>query len=161
MPRLLVPEAFHPVLQFRYSIFTTRLPGAFFHARSATLPTIENNPIEIHHGNGSYWVKGKTHWNSINISCYHFEGITQTEFWTYLQQHQLVSDAIDFRNEVYKHDLRVSCLTPEEIPLGTWVLHGAFYENVNFGEMNRSSDEVIEVNCTIRYDYAIFKPFIG
>lgn len=161
MPRLLVPEAFHPSLQFRYSIFTTRLPFAFFHARSATLPSITTNPVEMHNRNSSFFVKGKVHWNPINIRCYHFEGITQTEFWTYLQQHQLVDDAIDFRNEVYKHDLRISVLTPEEIPFGTWVLHGAFYESINFGDLNRSSDEVIEVDCTIRYDYAIFKPFIG
>lgn len=160
MPRLLIPEAFHPSLQFRYQLYTSRLPFAAFHARSATLPTIENNPIEYHNGNGSFWVKGKTHWNSINIRCYHFEGITQQEFWFYLQQHQVVRDAIDFRNEAYKHDLRVSVLNPTELPMGTWVLHGAFYESVNFGEMDRSSDDVIEIDCTIRYDYAIFKPII-
>ncbi len=121
----------------------------------------QNLSVELHNGNGSFFVKGKIQWNPINIKCYHFEGMTQQEFWIYLQQHQVVSEAIDTYGSFYKHDLRISVLDPSEIPAGTWVLHGAFYENVNFGDMNRASDEVTEVDCSIRYDYAIYKPFIG
>jgi hypothetical protein len=76
-----------------------------------------------------------------------------------MQQHQVTETATDLYAETYKHDLRVSVVGPEEIPVGTWVLHGAFYENVDFGQMDRSSDAIAEVNATIRYDYAVYKPF--
>jgi len=158
--RLLVPELFHPNLQFRYSIFSSRLPNAFFSARAATQPSFDTTPLELSHGNGSFYVKGKVKWNPITITCYQFEGITIQDFWTYMQTHQIVATATDFRARAYKHDLRLSLLTPAEIPLGTWVLHDAFYESVNFGSMDRSSDEVAEVTATIRYDYAIYKTFI-
>lgn len=162
MPRLLFPGPFEPSLQFRYSIFTDKLKNAFFSARSAQQPSFDNSPIEYQHGNGSFFVKGKTKWNPINIKCYQFDGISILEFWTYFLQHQILPDqAIDNYGSFYKHDLRVSVLGPEEFPTATWVLHGAFYENVDFGQMDRSSNEVIEIDATIRYDYATYKPFIG
>lgn len=160
MPRLLVPEVFHPTLQFRFTIFTTRLIGGLFYARAATQPSFNNSPLELHHGNGSFFVKGKTKWNPIQIQCYHFEGITLNDFWLYFQQHQRVDVARDRYALIYKHDLRISVLTPQELPIGTWVLNGAFYENVDFGQMDRSSDSVAEISATIRYDYAEFKPII-
>lgn len=159
MPRLLVPGLFQPTLQFRYTIFTNKLKGAMFYARAASQPSFDNTPLELAHGNASFYVKGKTKWNPINIRCYQFEGITLLDFWIYLQRHQMVEDAKDKYNIEYKHDLRVSVVGPEEIPVGTWELHGAFYDNVNFGDMDRGSDNIVEVDCTIRYDYAIFKPF--
>ena len=159
MPRLMFPGPFEPSLQFRYTIFTSRILGMMFYARSATQPGFDNSPLELHHGNSSFFVKGKTKWNPINLKCYQFQGVTLAEFWLYFQQHQLVDNAIDFRARTYKHDLRVSVVDPYEIPVGTWVLHGAFYDSVNFGDMDRSSDGIIEIDCTIRYDYAVFKPF--
>jgi hypothetical protein len=159
MPRLLIPGLFQPTLQFRYTLFTNRLKGAMFYAYASTQPGFDNSPLELHHGNASFFVKGKTKWNPIQIKCYQFEGITFLDFWVYMQQHQVTETATDLYAETYKHDLRVSVVGPEEIPVGTWVLHGAFYENVDFGQMDRSSDAIAEVNATIRYDYAVYKPF--
>lgn len=161
MPRLLFPGPFEPSLQFRYSIFSAKIPGAFFYAKSAQQPSFEQNGIEIAHGNGSTFVKGKTKWNPLSIKCYQFEGITLPEFWQYLLQHQKVNDAEDRYGLFYKHDMRISVLGPEELPSATWVLHGAFFEAVNYGDMDRGTDDIIEIDCTIRYDYAIYKPFIG
>lgn len=160
MPRLLVPEVFEPNLQFRYTVFTSRIRGMLFYARAATQPSFDNSPLELHHGNSSFYIKGKTKWNPITIKCYQFVGITLIDFWTYLQEHQITTTATDFRARSYKHDLRLSLLDPSEIPIGTWVLHGAFYDNVNFGDLDRSSDGIVEIDCTIRYDYATFRPII-
>lgn len=161
MPRLLFPGPFEPHLQFRYTVFSTKLKGAIWYARSAQQPSFDNSPLELHHGNSSFHVKGKTKWNPINIKCYHFEGITILDFWQYLSQHQFVPDAKDFKARIYKHDLRISMLGPEEFPISTWVLYGAFFENVSFGDMDRGNNEVIEIDMTIRYDYAEYKPFIS
>lgn len=158
MPRLLFPGPFEPNLQFRFTILTSRLKGAIY-ARAAQQPSFDNSPLELHHGNSSFFVKGKTKWNPLQIQFYQFEGITLLEFWSYMQKHQITETATDLYASSYKHDLRVSVVDPTEIPAGTWVLHGAFYDQVDFGQMDRTSDEVMEVNATIRYDYAIYKPF--
>ncbi len=160
MPRLLIPGLFEPILSFRFMILTSKLKGAAFYAKSATQPSFDNSNLELHHGNSSFYVKGKTKWNPIEISCYQFVGITLLDFWLYLQQHQFTDLAMDLRAKTYKHDLRVTMLDPHELPIGTWVLHGAFYESVDFGPMDRSTDDIIETKATIRYDFAEYKPFI-
>ncbi len=161
MPRLLFPGPFEPSLQFRYTIFSSKMKGLIWYARSAQQPTVENGALELHHGNSSFYVKGKTKWNPITLRCYQFEGITLLNFWQYLLDHQYVPDAKDKKAPTYKHDMRVSILGPEEFPMATWVLYGAFFEAVNFGDMDRGNDEVIEIDVTIRYDYAEWKPFSG
>jgi hypothetical protein len=159
--RLLIPGPFEPTLKFRYTVFTSKLPFALFYARSAEQPTVNNSPIEVAHGNGSFYVKGKTKWDSINLQCYQFENMTVMEFWMYFQQHQFVPLAIDRRNASYKHDLRLTLLNPNELPMGTWTLHGAFYDTVSFGDMDRGADtEIAQIDVSIRYDYATYKPLI-
>lgn len=158
--RLLNPIAFNPTLQFRYSVLTSKLPMALFYARSADQPTADNSPIEAHYGNSSFWTKGKTKWNDINLTCYQYEGITLREMWLYFQQHQIVEFAKDQYSFAYKHDLQLAVLNPMMIPIGTWSLHGAFYSTVNFGNMDWGNDDVAQVELTIKYDYALYRPFI-
>lgn len=154
MPRVSIPEAFHPILQFRYTIFTSKLPGATVFARSAQQPGFENNPIRLDHGNGYFKVKGKTVWDDLQVSCYQFEGITVPEFWLYLQQHQIVKFAKDLYGSTYKHNISITTLNPLNIPVGTWRLHGAFYNSVKFGEMDWGGNDAVQVDLSISYDYA-------
>lgn len=154
MPRLLVPEAFHPSLQFRYMVTTSKLAGAMFYARSAQQPQADNAPVTVEYVNSYFKVKGKTRWNDITLSCYQFEGITAQELWKYFQDHQQVPSATDQYAPVYKHDLKLMILNPMEIPIMTWTLVGAFYTSVNWGDMDRGTDDVIQAEVTISYDWA-------
>lgn len=155
MPRVVVPEAYHPSLQFRYQVTTSKLPGAQFYARSAQQPGFENNPVTIEHINAYFKVKGKTRWDDLTMSCYQFENITATQFWAYLQEHQQVSGATDQYAPSYKHDLQIMILAPDgSTPVGTWKLIGAFYSGVKWGEMDWGTDDAIQVDLTIAFDYA-------
>ena len=137
MPRVVVPDAYHPSLQFRYKVTTSKLPGAEFYARSAQQPGLVNNPVSIEHINYYFKVKGKTRWDDLTMSCYQFEGITATQFWTYLQAHQQTVGAVDSRAPGYKHDLTIMILAPDgSTPVGTWKLIGAFYSDVKWGDMD-------------------------
>lgn len=158
--RVLVPEVFHPQLQFRYTLFTSKLLGATIYARSAQQPSFSNNPIKVDYGNGSFYTKGKTSWEPISLRCYQFEGITTLNFWKYLQEHQVVRFALDQPQRIYKHDLRLTTLTPEGLPIGTWKLVGAFFDSVRFGDQDWGTDDVVEVDLNIVYDYAEFNPFL-
>lgn len=159
--RLLIPGPFEPTLKFRYTVFTSKLPFSMFYARSAEQPSADNSPVEVAHQNGSFYVKGKTKWEPISLQFYQFENMTINEVWMYFQQHQLVRDAKDYANAFYKHDMRLTILRPDELPMGTWTLYGAFYESVKFGDMDRGAEsEIAEVTATIRYDYATYKPLI-
>lgn len=156
MPRLLVPDTYHPILQFRYWVTTSKLPGSQFYAKSAAQPTAQHNPVTVEYVNSYFKVKGKTRWDSITLSCYQFEGITAPELWAYLQQHQATESATDSRAPGYKHDLQLMLLGPDEVPIGTWKLVGAFYESVNWGTHDRGTDDVTTAEVTICYDYATY-----
>jgi hypothetical protein len=155
MPRLLVPEAFHPILQFRYQVTTSKLAGAQFYAKSAQQPQADNAPVTVEYVNSYFKVKGKTRWNDITLSCYNFEGITIQQLWGYFQDHQLVPTAIDSYAPTYKHDLKLQLLSPAEAPITTWTLVGAFYTSVNWGDHDRGTDDVSTAEVAISYDYAI------
>lgn len=154
MPRLLVPDTFHPILQFRYMVTTSKLPNVQFYGKAATQPTSQYAPVTVEYINSYFKVKGKLRWDSITLSCYNFEGITATELWSYVQQHQAVSSATDTRAPSYKHDLQLMLLGPDEAPVGKWKLIGAFYETVAWGTHDRGTDDVSTAELTICYDYA-------
>lgn len=154
MARVVVPDAFHPSLQFRYMVTTSKLPGAAFYARSSQQPGFQNNPVTVEHINAYFKVKGKTRWDDLTMSCYQFEGITASDFWKYLQQHQAVPSATDQYAPTYKHDMQIMILNPLGVPIGTWKLIGAFYSSVAWGQMDWGTDDVIQVDVTMAYDYA-------
>lgn len=155
--RLARHEFLHPQLQFRYTIFTSRLPGATIFAKSAQQPSFENNSIKLEHGNSNFKVKGKTNWNDLTLTCYQFEAVTVPMFWSYLQQHQITKTATDFRAKSYKHTLQITSLNPMGLPVGTWKLRGAFYNSVQFGEMGWGDEGIVEVTVALSYDYAEFE----
>ena len=39
-------------------------------------------------------------------------------------------------------------------PVETWQLHNPWITEVNFGSLDYSSDEMVEIELTIRYDWA-------
>lgn len=157
MPRVVVPDSFHPSLQFRYKVTTSKLPSAQIYGRSAQQPSIEQNPVTIEHINAYFKVKGKTRWNDITLSCYQFEGITAQELWTYLNgSHHEVAGATDQYAPVYKHDMQIMTLAPDGVtPVATWKLVGAFIASSTWGDMDWGTDDAIQCEITIAYDYAI------
>lgn len=156
MARVVVPDSFHPSLQFRYQVQTSKLPGAQFYARSSQQPGFEQNPVTIEHINAYFKVKGKTRWDDLTMSCYQFENLTAKQFWDYLQEHQQVPGATDQYAPTYKHDLQIMILNPLGAPVGTWKLIGAFYSGVKWGEMDWGTDDAIQVDLTIAFDYATY-----
>jgi hypothetical protein len=155
MPRVATSYVFHPTLQFRYSVFTSMLPTALIHARSAQQPSVDNSPVSIDHKNGYFKVKGKTKWNDITLSCYQFEGITVGEIWRYMNnKHQEIKEAKDKFADSYKHDMQLLLLNPLSIPISRWKLVGAFISNASWGDMDWGNNDVAQCQLTISYDYA-------
>lgn len=155
MPRIAVPLAFHPRLQFRYSVFSSKLPGAVIHARSAEQPSFDNSPVTIDYMSNYFKMKGKTKWNDIKLSCYSFEGITENELYSYFNRdHFRVTEGTEKFAEDYKHIMQLFMMSPMVIPTARWRLFGAFISNASWGAMDYASDDIIQCEITISYDYA-------
>lgn len=42
-----------------------------------------------------------------------------------------------------------------------WELNNPFFTNVEFGSLDYSSEEIVEISCTVRYDWAKLNPSLG
>tara|TARA_R110000822_G_scaffold128195_20_gene263940 strand:- start:1979 stop:2524 length:546 start_codon:yes stop_codon:yes gene_type:complete len=160
MPRIAIPEVFHPRLQFRYMLFSSKLPGSVIYARSADQPTFDNSPVTVDFMSTYYKMKGKTKWQDIKLSCYQFEGITAREVYRYFNRdHMDVTDGVERFADEYKHMMQLYLLSPigAILPTARWRLYGAFMAAASWGNMDYGLEDVVQCELTISYDYAEFK----
>lgn len=153
----LSPEAFDPQLTFRFKIQFSSLQDIGFYGKSINLPAVDNGPIAIDYGNTQVKVKGKTKWNDIEMTCYAYEGMTINQLWDHLNNlHQDIRLGQDKYGDDYKKDIQIQLMSPADFPVATWTLIGAFIGQINFGDLDWSTEEVVQPRITLSYDYATF-----
>lgn len=153
----ITPQNNNPLLSFRFKIIFSELEDIGIYARSIELPTIDQGAIVMENGNTQMKVKGKTKWNDIQMTCYAVEKKTMRQFWKYLNElHQKVEDGTDYFAEEYKKDIQIQLLRPNDEVQSTWKLVGAFINVMNFGQMDYTTEEIVQPQITISYDYALF-----
>lgn len=157
MPRIASSTVLRPILEHRFMIHTSRLPGVQLYGKSVQLPTFDNAPVRLDHKGGYINVKGRTIWNDISITCYQFEGITMNSLWAYVNSHQDVKSGDDKEIYQYKNDMQLWVLNPAQAPLGKWTLVDAFISSLSWGDMAWDGDAVTECTLNIVYDYAKYE----
>ena len=55
----------------------------------------------------------------------------------------------------YKKNIEVEMLDPSGVVIEKWELQGTMLTKVNFGDLDMSADDVMEVTATLRFDRAI------
>ena len=151
----LAPSTYKPHLSFRFKIQFSDLPNIQFYGKASTLPEVSNNPLSVEYGNTYMMVKGKTRWSEVTITCYAYENMTHTELWNYLNRmHQDVGLGTDMYPDDYKKDIYIYLLNPQDRPVCAWRLIGAFMSGLRNGTADWASEEIIQPEITIAYDYA-------
>lgn len=154
----LSPESYNPQVSFRFRIQFSDIKDINIYGKAAQLPTVDNSPITVEYGNTQMKIKGKTKWNDIQITCYAYEGLTMEQLWLYLNDlHQDVKEGTDEYGSTYKKDIQIQLLGPTDNVVGTWKLVGAFMSLINYGELDWSTEEVVQPQITISYDYALYE----
>lgn len=151
----LTPSEYKPHLGFRFQIIFSALPNIKFYGKATTLPASDNNPITLEYGNTQMKVKGKTKWNDITMTFYAYENMTYDELWKYLNDlHQDVEKGEDHYIDDYKKDITIQLLRPNDGVVAVWKLVGGFMASFNPGQLDWASEEVVQPEITIAYDYA-------
>ena len=57
----------------------------------------------------------------------------------------------------YKKDVRFNSLSPTGEIIEEWLLKGAFIADSNFGTMDWSTEESVQIELTLKYDYAVLE----
>jgi hypothetical protein len=146
---------YKPQLQFRFQMSIDKLPNSLYYLKSSDLPIMSNNSIEIDYGNTSFHVKGKTRWNKLNCTMYAYEGMTYSELFEWANLHHFISSGTDLYKEDYEVGLiQLQLMKPSNTPVNTVKLHNAYLDEINYGQVDWSSNEPITPSMTIVYDYA-------
>lgn len=156
----LSPVAYRPIQSYQFQVIFTPLHNGltfFANAKAVTLPSIENNPMSIDYGNVYTYIKGKTRWSEVVMTLYLLgQPNTSNNLWEYLQTHQKIENGVDYFKKDYMKDVQIQLLTPDNNVKGTWKLINAFISSINLGNLDWSSDEIVQPEISFIYDYAIY-----
>lgn len=153
-------QGWEPKLQQRF-IMTIKNQGVevpSFMVKAASRPTTNQEAVEIDHINMKRKFKGKTTWEDISITMYDPivpSGAQAVSDWL-RRCHEPLTGRDGYAN-FYKMEISFKMLGPVGDVVEKWTLHGAFPTQVNFGEMDWSSTEMVNIQATIAYDYAILE----
>ena len=75
----------------------------------------------------------------------------------WIRLHHESATGVDGYSSEYKKDITFNVLSPNGERVEQWVLKGAFIQTANFNTLDYASNEVVDINLTLQYDYAILE----
>jgi hypothetical protein len=123
---------------------------------SASRPSITQGETEIPFLNTSTWVIGRYVWETIDITLRDPIGPSASQ--AVMEWVRLESESLTGRQGYaagYKRDVEIEMLDPTGVVVSKWILKNTMLTNVNFGDLDYSSDDLASIQCTLRFDYAI------
>jgi hypothetical protein len=112
----------------------------------------------LDHINVERKLKGKTRWQDVTITLYDPvvpSGAQAVMEWVRLH-HESVTGR-DGYSDFYKKDLVFNTLGPVGDKVEEWTLKGAFISAATFGDMDWATEDPVNIELTIKYDYAILQ----
>ncbi len=126
--------------------------------KAAARPSLTNGEVILDHINVERKLKGKTRWQDISITLYDPivpSGAQSVMEWVRLH-HESVTGRDGYSTQ-YKLDIRFNSLSPTGEIIEEWLLKGAFIADSNFGQMDWSTEESVQIELTLKYDYAVLE----
>lgn len=123
--------------------------------KASAKPSFANGEIALDYINVQRYVKGKTVWNTISLTLYDAivpSGALAVMQWARL--HHESATGRDGYSSFYKKKLRLQQLSPLGEIIEEWKLNGAYIVDSNFGSLDWSTEDVVNIEMTIRYDWA-------
>tara|TARA_R110002012_G_scaffold48388_1_gene126101 strand:- start:109 stop:597 length:489 start_codon:yes stop_codon:yes gene_type:complete len=161
MPDVLEPQdimftPFEPKLKNR---FIMQIDGInAFLIKTMNRPSIESDEVILEHMNTTRYVKGKSRWQPLEITLY--DPIVPSASQQVIEWIRLHHESVTGRDgyaDFYKKNIVFNVLDPVGATVEEWELKGAYIQSANFGDLDFSSSDPVEISLTLRYDYAILK----
>jgi len=146
--------AFEPKLQNRFLMNIDGIDAYLI--KKIDRPQISFQEIVLDHINTKRKIKGKANWE--NISCELYDPVTPSGAQAVMEWVRLSHESVTGRDgysDFYKKDIRIKTLGPVGDVVEEWILKGAYCQNANFGSMDWSSSEPVNITMNIVMDYAI------
>ena len=149
-------KPFEPKLKNRYNFLIDGIPA--YTIKTAARPSITFDEIQLDHLNTRRWVKGKGYWNEMALTLY--DPIVPSAAQAVMEWVRLAHESVTGRDgysDFYKKDVDVQILGPVGDIVEQWKLKGAWIQSAAFNDLDFSASDPIEIEVTLRYDYAILE----
>ena len=155
-PNEIMFTPFEPKVKNRFIMYIEGIPAYLI--RAMARPQIEFEEIVLDHINVKRYVKGKAAWQPIDITLY--DPIVPSGAQAVLEWIRLGHESVTGRDgysDFYKKDITFNVLGPVGDKVEEWTLKGAMIEAANFGDIDFTSSDPLDITLTLRYDYAILQ----
>lgn len=146
--------AWEPKKQHQFVMSIDGIPSYLIHA--AGKPELSNGTVTLDHINVKRYVKGKSEWSTLSITLYDAivpSGAQAVMEW--VRQHHESATGRNAYSSFYKKEISLKQLSPLGEVIEEWILKGAFIESTNFGSLDWSQEDVVKIELTLRYDWAL------
>lgn len=146
--------AFEPHLQHRFIMSIEGTATQLI--RAAKLPTFADSVVKLDHINSYKKVRGKREWQDIQITLY--DPVSPSGAQLVMDWARLAYETLTGRagySDFYKKEVSIQKLGPVGDIVSEWVLKGCWISNGDFGNVDWSSDALVDISLTLTYDAAI------
>lgn len=125
-------------------------------------PQVTFDPIEVPVYNSKIYFAGRPTWNAVSVTFRDDAGgnVSRLIGEQLQKQYDFMEQASASSGIDYKFISRIELLdgangTTEPTVLETWELYGCFLTEVNYNDLDYSSNDPVTITCSIRYDNAL------
>jgi hypothetical protein len=147
---------FEPKMKTRYIMEIDGIDAYLI--KKAARPTIKFETLVMNHINIKRKIQGKGEWEDIKLELY--DPIVPSAAQKVMEWVRLGHESITGRRgyaDFYKKDITIKILGPVGDVVEKWKLKGAFLVNVDFSDLDYSSDDPMQIDIDLAYDYAILE----
>tara|TARA_B100001113_G_scaffold349485_1_gene344976 strand:+ start:55 stop:471 length:417 start_codon:yes stop_codon:yes gene_type:complete len=126
--------------------------------KTAARPTISFEDITLDHINTKRYVKGKGEWQSLAITLY--DPVVPSAAQAVMEWVRLGHESVTGRDgysDFYKKNITFNVLGPVGDIVEEWQLVGTYISEANFGTLDWATNDPVDIELTLRYDYAILQ----
>ena len=155
-PQDIMFTPFEPKLKNRFIMRIDGVPAYLI--KTAARPSIDFEEVELNHMNVKRFVKGRASWQAIGITLY--DPIVPSAAQSVMEWIRLGHESVTGRDgysDFYKKDVQFQVLGPVGDIVEQWTLKGTWIQAANFNDLDFSSSEPVDIELTLRYDYAILE----
>jgi len=148
--------AFEPKVANRFIMYVEGIPS--YIVKAASRPSIDQGELILDHINVERKLKGKSRWQDITLTLYDPvvpSGAQSVMEWIRLH-HESVTGR-DGYSDFYKKNLLLNSLGPVGDKVEEWTIKGAWISAATFGDMDWATEDAVNIELTIKYDYAILQ----
>lgn len=152
----LLQQPYEPKRKFRWILGIEGIDA--YTLKTAARPSLTFEEVAIDYINTKRYVSGKQTWNTIAVTTH--DPISPSAS-------QKVMDWIRINYEpqtgrmgyatFYKKQITLKLLDPQGTVVEWWNIDGAWVQEANFGDLDYSSSDNVEVSFTMRFDNAVLQ----